>query len=287
MKKLKPLFVILTAALILFSAVCFLYPAISNAINEQYNESRIDDYNNNVDSISQEDIDDYFSAAEKYNKALATDVSTDDSKLSILSHYDEILDLDDGVMGYVEIPSINVRLPIYHGESEDVLTKGAAHLEHTSFPIGGESTHVCISAHCGYPTQKFFDDIDELENGDEIYIYVLDRTLKYTVTGTDVVEPDDSSKLEVVQGKDLLTLVTCTPYGVNSHRLLVHAERAPFEAATSDSAATVSQVTRTVPKSHQLQIIIAGLAVIAVVIVKIYFWRRKRRRFRQATEVTK
>ena len=287
MKKLKPLFVILTAALILFSAVCFLYPAISNAINEQYNESRIDDYNNNVDSISQEDLDDYFSVTEKYNNALAADVSTDDSKLSILSHYDEILDLDDGVMGYVEIPSINVRLPIYHGESEDVLTKGAAHLEHTSFPIGGESTHVCISAHCGYPTQKFFDDIDELENGDEIYIYVLDRTLKYTVTGTDVVEPDDSSKLEVVQGKDLLTLVTCTPYGVNSHRLLVHAERAPFEAATSDSAATVSQVTRTVPKSHQLQIIIAGLAVIAVVIVKIYFWRRKRRRFRQATEVTK
>ena len=287
MKKLKPLFVILTAALILFSAVCFLYPAISNAINEQYNESRIDDYNNNVDSISQEDLDDYFSVAEKYNNALAADVSTDDSKLSILSHYDEILDLDDGVMGYVEIPSINVRLPIYHGESEDILEKGAAHLEHTSFPIGGESTHACISAHCGYPTQKFFDDIDELENGDEIYIYVLDRTLKYTVIGTNVVEPDDSSRLEVVQGKDLLTLVTCTPYGVNSHRLLVHAERAPFEAATSDSAATVSQVTRTVPKSHQLQIIIAGLAVIAVVIVKIYFWRRKRRRFRQATEVTK
>ena len=287
MKKLKPLFAILTAALILFSAVCFLYPAISNAINEQYNESRIDDYNNNVDSISQEDLDDYFSVAEKYNNALAADVSTDDSKLSILSHYDEILDLDDGVMGYVEIPSINVRLPIYHGESEDVLTKGAAHLEHTSFPIGGESTHVCISAHCGYPTQKFFDDIDELENGDEIYIYVLDRTLKYTVTGRDVVEPDDSSKLEVVQGKDLLTLVTCTPYGVNSHRLLVHAERVPFEAATSDSAATVSEITRTVPKSHQLQIIIAGLAVIAVVIVKVYFWRRKRRRFRQATEVTK
>ncbi len=287
MKKLKPLFVILTTALILFSAVCFLYPAISNAINEQYNESRIDDYNNNVDSFSQEDLDGYFSVAEKYNDALATDVSTDDSKLSILSHYDEILDLDDGIMGYVEIPSINVRLPIYHGESEDVLTKGAAHLEHTSFPIGGENTHACISAHCGYPTQKFFDDIDELENGDEIYIYVLDRTLKYSVIGTDVVEPDDSSKLEVVQGKDLLTLVTCTPYGVNSHRLLVHAERAPFEAATSDSAATVSQVTRTVPKSHQLQIIIAGLAVIAVVIVKIYFWRRKRRRFRQATEVTK
>lgn len=287
MKKLKPLFIILTAVLILFSAVCFLYPAISNAINEQCNKSRIDDYNNNVDSISQEDIDDCFSAAEKYNKALATDVSTDDSKLSILSHYDEILDLDNGVMGYVEIPSINVRLPVYHGESEDILEKGTAHLEHTSFPIGGENTHACISAHSGYPTQKFFDDIDELENGDEIYIYVLNRTMKYTVTDKDVVEPDDSSKLEVVQGKDLLTLVTCTPYGINSHRLLIHAERDSFAVATHDSAATISQLTESNYYSSQLQIVIAGFVVIAVVIVKIYYWRRKRKRIRQQTEVTK
>ena len=207
--------------------------------------------------------------------------------VSILSHYDEILDFDGGVMGYVEIPSIHVRLPIYHGESDDVLTKGAAHLEHTSFPIGGENTHACISAHSGYPTQKFFDDIDELENGDEIYIYVLNRTMKYTVTDKDVVEPDDSSKLEVVQGKDLLTLVTCTPYGINSHRLLIHAERVPFAVATHDSAATISQLTESNYYSSQLQIVIAGFVVIAVVIVKIYYWRRKRKRIRQQTEVTK
>ena len=105
MKKLKPLFIILTAVLILFSAVCFLYPAISNAINEQCNKSRIEEYNNNVDSVSQEELDDYFSVAEKYNEALATDVSTDNQMVSILSHYDEILDFDGGVMGYVEIPS--------------------------------------------------------------------------------------------------------------------------------------------------------------------------------------
>ncbi|MBQ2427495.1 MAG: class C sortase, partial [Ruminococcus sp.] len=174
-----------------------------------------------------------------------------------------------------------------HGESDDVLTKGAAHLEHTSFPIGGENTHACISAHSGYPTQKFFDDIDELENGDEIYIYVLNRTMKYTVTDKDVVEPDDSSKLEVVQGKDLLTLVTCTPYGINSHRLLIHAERVPFAVATHDSAATISQLTESNYYSSQLQIVIAGFVVIAVVIVKIYYWRRKRKRIRQQTEVTK
>ena len=165
--------------------------------------------------------------------------------------------------------------------------KGAAHLEHTSFPIGGENTHACISAHSGYPTQKFFDDIDELENGDEIYIYVLNRTMKYTVTDKDVVEPDDSSKLEVVQGKDLLTLVTCTPYGINSHRLLIHAERDSFAVATHDSAATISQLTESNYYSSQLQIVIAGFVVIAVVIVKIYYWRRKRKRIRQQTEVTK
>ena len=175
MKKLKPLFIILTAVLILFSAVCFLYPAISNAINEQCNKSRIEEYNNNVDSVSQEELDDYFSVAEKYNEALATDVSTDNQMVSILSHYDEILDFDGGVMGYVEIPSIHVRLPIFHGESDDVLSKGAAHLEHTSFPIGGENTHACISAHSGYPTQKFFDDIDEMKSGDESVFWLYGR----------------------------------------------------------------------------------------------------------------
>ena len=287
MKKLKPLFIILTAVLILFSAVCFLYPAISNAINEHYNESRIDEYNENVDSISRSEINQYFSLAEKYNAALATDVSDGSRDVSVLSQYENILNLDNGVMGYVEIPNISVRLPIYHGESEDVLERGAAHLEHTSFPIGGENTHACISAHCGFPSQKFFDDIDELKERDEIFVSVLDRTLKYAVTNTDVVDPDDSSKLEVVKGKDMLTLVTCYPYGINSHRLLVHAERVPCGAATADSPATISQISQPHSQSYQVQIVIAGLAVIAVVIVKIHLWRRKRKRDRQSTEVVK
>ena len=286
MKKRKPLFMILTAVLILFGAVCFLYPAVSNAINEQFNESRIDDYTNNVDAISQDEINRYFSVAEKYNAALAVDVSDGNRDVSVLSDYENILNLDDGIMGYVEIPYIAVRLPIYHGESEDVLEKGAAHLEHTSFPIGGENTHACISAHCGYPTQQFFDNIDELKNGDVIIINVLNRTLKYAVIGTDVVEPDDSSKLEIVKSKDMLTLVTCYPYGINSHRLLVHAERIPFEPATADSSATISQITQANNQNYQMQIVIAGLAVIAVVIVKIHFWRRKRKRLQNTMEET-
>lgn len=112
---------ILTAVLILFGAVCFLYPAVSNIVNEQFNESRIDEYTDNVDAISQNEINRYFSVAEKYNTALAEDVSDGNSDISVLSNYENILNLDDGVMGYVEIPSIAVRLPIYHGESEDIL----------------------------------------------------------------------------------------------------------------------------------------------------------------------
>ena len=287
MKKRKPLFIILTVVLILFGVACFLYPAVSNIVNEQFNESRIDEYTRNVDSISKDEINRYFSVAEKYNTALAVDVSDGNWDVSVLSDYENILNLDDGIMGYVEIPYIAVRLPIYHGESEDVLEKGAAHLEHTSFPIGGENTHACISAHCGYPTQQFFDNIDELKNGDVIIINVLNRTLKYAVIGTDVVEPDDSSELEIVKSKDMLTLVTCYPYGINSHRLLVHAERAPYEAATADSPATISQISQPHSQSYQVQIVIAGLAVIAVVIVKIHLWRRKRKRDRQSTEVVK
>ncbi|WP_407723778.1 class C sortase [Ruminococcus sp. JL13D9] len=286
MKKRKSLFMILTVVLILFGAVCFLYPAVSNIVNEQFNESRIDEYTDNVDAISQNEINRYFSVAEKYNTALAEDVSDGNSDVSVLSDYENILNLDDGVMGYVEIPSIAVRLPIYHGESEDILEKGAAHLEHTSFPIGGENTHACISAHCGYPTQKFFDDIDELKNGDEITINVLNRTLKYAVTGTDVVEPDDSSKLEIIKGKDMLTLVTCTPYGINSQRLLVHAERIPFEPATADSPAIVSQIPQVDNRNYQAQIVISGLAVIVVIVLKIHFWRRKRKRIQNTMEVT-
>ena len=286
MKKRKPLFIILTAVLILFGVACFLYPAVSNIVNEQFNESRIDDYTRNVDSISKDEINRYFSVAEKYNTALAVDVSDGNWDVSVLSDYENILNLDDGIMGYVEVPYIAVRLPIYHGESEDVLEKGAAHLEHTSFPIGGENTHACISAHCDYPTQQFFDNIDELKNGDVIIINVLNRTLKYAVIGTDVVEPDDSSELEIVKSKDMLTLVTCYPYGINSHRLLVHAERIPFEPATADSSATISQITQADNQNYQVHIVIAGLAVIAVVVVKIHFWRRKRKRLRNTTEVT-
>lgn len=204
------------------------------------NESTINGYNENVNSYDDTSIENIFSEAKAYNNALSDKHTSEKNReySDIFDSYNSILNLGDGLMGYIEIPEIDVNLPIYHGGSEEVLVKGAVHLEKTSFPIGGINTHTVISAHSGYPTQKFFDDIDELKNGSLIYVHTLNSTLTYKVYSSDVVEPDDSSKLEVIDDKDCLTLVTCYPYGINSHRLLIHAER----VNETDENATVDEI---------------------------------------------
>lgn len=163
----------------IFSVGCFLYPTVSNMINERYNESKINEYNSNVNTSSDSEIQAELRKAAQYNRIIAADYFSEEPEKyeAVLNEYFDILDIDGGIMGTVEIPSIHVRLPIYHGESEDVLKKGVAHLEKTSFPIGGADTRACISAHSGYPAQKFFDDIDELETDDIIYINVLNQEL--------------------------------------------------------------------------------------------------------------
>lgn len=280
MKK-KIIILPIIATLTGFSLFCFLYPFISNLINESYNESKINEYNKNTDTISSYEINQYFNQAEEYNRLLATDfydktVETDNDYQRIINSYFDILNIDSGIMGYIEIPSINVHLPIYHGESEDVLTKGAAHLERTSFPIGGDSTHACISAHSGFPTQKFFDNIDELQPGDTVTVRVLNRVLTYTVYGNEVVEPDDASKLQVIQNEDILTLVTCYPYGINSHRLLVHARRNTAEESTASSEGTpkptvIVESSTSGTKGLVIGSVIAAtgiLAVLSIVLLK-------------------
>ncbi len=222
---MKKKIVIPTVLLILVGAICFLYPSLSNLINNIFNDSKINGYNTNTDTMTSAELNDIYKKAQEYNKAVSMDYFIDESYEEILSQYNDIMNFGDGLIGYIEIPKISVRLPVYHGESEEVLKKGAAHLEQTSFPIGGVNTHACISAHSGYPTQKFFDDLDELKTGDMIYIHILAQTLTYKVYKTDIVKPSDTSQLNIVNDKDILTLITCTPYGINSHRLLVHAER--------------------------------------------------------------
>jgi len=137
-----------------------------------------------------------------------------------------ILNLNrDGVMGYISIPKIDIKIPIYHGTSSEVLSKGVGHLEGSSFPVGGESTHAILSAHRGLPSARLFTDLDQLEVGDKFYIYILDQVYTYQVDQVLVIEPSETEALQIQDGKDLVTLVTCTPYGVNTHRLLVRGER--------------------------------------------------------------
>lgn len=173
--------------------------------------------------------------AEAYNKTLLNGVSTaitdafSDSNDND-SVYNSLLDIGvDGTMGYISIPSIDVSLPIYHGTSESVLQKGAGHLQWSSLPVGGKGTHTCISAHRGLPQKTMFTNLDLLKEGDVFYITVLDRKIAYEVYSIEVVEPTDVDALKIDPDQDIATLITCTPYGVNSHRMYVHGKRIPYE----------------------------------------------------------
>lgn len=255
-----------------------LYPVISNAINNYYNSSNIKQYDNEVKTLSDNDVDRILAKAEEYNKAVAT-YSYDngianygDTYKEIINSYDDILNFGNSLIGYIEIPSINVYLPIYHGDLDNVLDKGSAHMEGTSFPIGGAGTHAVISAHSGYPRQKFFDDIDKLKKGDTFSITVLNKKLEYKVTEINIVKPTDTSHTRVQQGKDLVTLVTCYPYGVNTHRLLVTAER-----QANNKVAKQPQKVAYNQKIDKLEIaIIPIILTLSYIYIFILKWRKKK-----------
>lgn len=255
-----------------------LYPVISNVINNYYNSSNIKQYDNEVKTLSDNDVDRILAKAEEYNKAVAT-YSYDngianygDTYKEIINSYDDILNFGNSLIGYIEIPSINVYLPIYHGDLDNVLDKGSAHMEGTSFPIGGAGTHAVISAHSGYPRQKFFDDIDKLKKGDTFSITVLNKKLEYKVKKINIVKPSDTSHTRVQQGKDLVTLVTCYPYGVNTHRLLVIAER-----QANNKVAKQPQKVAYNQKIDKLEIsIIPIILTLSYIYIFILKWRKKK-----------
>ena len=255
------------------ASLCFvLYPSASNAVNSFFGASTINNYAANLDSISAADRSQYLSAAAEYNNNLSELVNgfTYDVD-SVIDGYDDILNFGDGLIGYIDISKINVKLPIYHGDEDKVLEKGVAHLPNTAFPIGGVGNHSVLSAHTGYPTQVFFDNLNELEIGDEIKVSVLDETLTYAVTAKNIVKPDNISLLSVDEEKDLLSLITCYPYGVNSHRLIVTAERVS-ETASPDTAIKAETNNRS------FDFILLAIIAIAITAVIATFAVRKRRK---------
>ena len=213
--------------LVLLAGVSLLlYPTVSDYWNARHASKAVADYTQNVQALDQDAYDELLAAAEDYNRSLLTRENGFFLTEEQQAQYESLLDISGtGIMGYIEIPSINVSLPIYHGTSDGVLQVAAGHLEGTSLPVGGESTHAVISAHRGLPSAKLFTHLDRLEVGDTFTITVLDRELTYEVDKISIVLPTEVDELKVVDGKDYVTLMTCTPYGINTHRLLVRGRR--------------------------------------------------------------
>lgn len=202
-----------------------LYPTISDYINQRNQTRVVNSYAQQVDGLSDADYTAYFDAADVFNQEIAADPDAL-YHADCFSTYSTTLDVTGtGIMGYITIPRIGVELPIYHGTSDAVLQVAAGHLEGTSLPVGGASTHAVISAHRGLPSAKLFTNLDQLEVGDTFTITVLDRTLTYEVDNISIVLPTETDSLKVSEGKDYITLMTCTPYGINTHRLLVRGHR--------------------------------------------------------------
>lgn len=231
-------------AILLFSAGLgiFLFPSISGYINEQSQTRVISNYEEAIEALTSEDRATAYDAARSYNESLAENqaVLVDPFGESAGTGLDaepieEVTFLAVGdVMGYVQIPKIGIKLPIYEGASEDVLQKGIGWLRGTSLPVGGESTNTVLTGHSGLPTAKLFTDLDELEVGDEFYIRNSTEILAYRVDEKKIIDPQDAQALDIVDGKDQATLLTCYPYMVNSHRLLVIGERIPYTGQLDD-----------------------------------------------------
>ena len=206
------------------------YPFISNMVAQRHASQVVKDYETNVEEMDEEKIDAMKEAAKKYNEQLSNVVSVDDENENNEQgeSYADLLNIGES-LGYITIPKIDVNLPIYNGTSQDVLPKGVGHMEQSSYPLGGVSTHCVLTGHRGLPSAVLFTDLDKLEIGDEFYLHVLDEILAYKVDQIKVVEPNESGDLEIIDGKDYCTLVTCTPYAINSHRLLVRGERTEYK----------------------------------------------------------
>lgn len=253
-----------------------LYPIISNYVNQKYASQIHTAYKEVMEQVDDTALLRAKELAVTYNRSIVPGASTEDAYsqegLQAASQdYDSQLDVaGNGIMGYVEIPKISVNLPIYHGTENDSLERGIGHLLGSSLPIGGESTHSILSGHSGMASQKMFTDLEQLTAGDVFYLHILNETLAYQVVEINTVLPYDTSLLGIAPGEDLCTLVTCTPYGVNTHRLLVRGSRIPYEEAELLMEETASEeAAASTWEEKYLQGIILGIATALVLILVI------------------
>ncbi|OUN94536.1 class C sortase [Blautia sp. An46] len=265
-----------------------VYPTVADQWNT-YRQSRlISSYENRIQEMEPEDFTAEWEKARAFNDTLTQnsiyeDVFGEEDQELEDTDYWQILNVGgDGVMGYLSIPKINIKLSIYHGTSDEVLQTGVGHLNGTKLPIGGESTHSVLAAHRGLPSARLFTDIDQMEKGDMFYIHVLDETLAYQVDQIfDMVDKDDHETLEealrIQEGKDQVTLFTCTPYGVNSHRLLVRGTRVPYNGEEEIESTPADTMLEAVQNYYMLYLIL-GLSITLLIILLMRFLMKPKRK---------
>ena len=256
------------------------YPTVSNLWNQAHQSRAIATYSKQVEKLDDSQNKEMLKAARKYNKSLLK--KSDHWKLSKKDKkkYESLLDVSGtGIMGYIEVPKIDCSLPIYHGTDEGALQIAIGHLEGSSLPVGGKSTHCVLSGHRGLPSARLFTDLDQMEEGDIFILNILGRKLAYEVDQIKVVLPEEMSDLEIEEGKDLCTLVTCTPYGINTHRLMVRGHRTEYVEKKVEEEQKEVQTKKT-----DIRLMIAGGAgvlILLIIIIVIVIKRRRKRRNQQ------
>lgn len=272
---------ILFGLMFLLGFAILIYPTVSNQWNTYRQNQLISSYEELIGKMAEEDFTKEWEKANAFNDTIIHnnifgDVFGENGDDIKNTEYWQILNVgNDGVMGYISIPKINVKLSIYHGTADDVLQTGIGHLNGTKLPIGGESTHSVLAAHRGLPSARLFTDIDQLERGDMFYIHVLDETLAYQVDQIlDMVDKDDNETLQkalqIEEGQDYVTLFTCTPYGVNSHRLLVRGTRVPYNGEEEIESTAAESMLKSIQNYYMIYLIL-GLSVTLLVILLMKF----------------
>ncbi len=283
---LRKISTVLFALLFLAGLGILAYPTVSNQWNNYRQNQLISNYEGKISEMKPEDFTAEWEKARAFNATLEKnnlygDVFGEAHQDLENTEYWKILNVaGDGVMGYLSIPKINIRLAIYHGTGEDLLQTGVGHLSGTKLPIGGESTHSVLAAHRGLPSARLFTDVDQLDRGDQFYIHVLDEILAYQVDQIlPMVDKDDAETLEgalqIENGEDQVTLFTCTPYGVNSHRLLVRGHRVPYQGEEEES--TADTMLRALKDYYMLYLIIGLCVTLLIILTMKALFKRKRK----------
>ncbi len=274
--------------IVFLAALCLtVYPIVSNFINQKYASEIHTSYQTAIQQTDDSALELAKQQAKEYNAAIVpgaadTNAYTQEALTAAAADYGSLLNITgDGIMAYVEVPKIGVLLPVFHGTEADVLERGVGHLLGSSLPVGGDSTHAILTGHSGMASQAMFTDLEQLSQGDVFYIQTLNEVLAYQVTQTNVVLPHDTSLLGITPGRDLCTLITCTPYGINTHRLLVTGERIPYEEAEALVTETLQEepVKSTWEEKYVMGLAI-GLLCVLVLVLTYAFTARIRAKIR-------